>query len=175
MRTLITVSGNLTSQPVSRWTKDEVQVVDFGLACNSRRQDRATGLWEDGEPTFFSVTCWRRLAENVVTSLNKGDPVLVHARFASREYVRSDGTVKVELKLDAQAIGPDLGRSTATVHRGASRSAPGGGSVELEVSSAVAGVPVPRQSEGDPEPAGDASDADVSRSGPLVAVPAAEA
>lgn len=175
MRTLITVSGNLTNQPVSRHTKDGVQVAEFGLACNSRRQDRSTGLWEDGEPSFFTVTCWRKLAENVLASLHKGDPVLVHARFSTREYARTDGSVKFELKLEAQSVGPDLGRSTAIVRRTTVRQAtetvpgPGTGGAAEDL------VPAPRPGESGRAPEDDAAEGGLLDGRPLVAVPAAEA
>ena len=173
MRTLITVSGNLTNQPVSRSTKDGVQVVEFGLACNSRRQDRSTGLWEDGEASFFTVTCWRRLAENVLESLHKGDPVLVHARFSTREYTRADGTPRSELKLEAQSVGPDLGRSRAIVRR---TPRPAGESGDGPVAEGAAGsVPEPRAGEGDVMPAHDADTAAHPDARPLVAVPGADA
>jgi single-strand DNA-binding protein len=117
MRTQLTVTGNLTYDPTTRWTKDGVQITEFGLAHNHRRLDRSTGLWEDTEPTFYTVTCWRRLAEGVATSLHKGDPVVVYGRFATREYERNDGHVRSELKIEADAVGPDLARSIAAVNR----------------------------------------------------------
>ena len=196
MRTLITVTGNLTNQPVARVTKEGVSVVEFGLASNTRKQDRVTGLWEDGETTFFAVTCWRRLADNVVDSLHRGDPVVVQGRFSTREYVRSDGTPKVELRLEALAMGPDLGRSTAIVRRTSNK--------HPEEGTPAAGVQVPAQGwgpdGGDPRPddgaSGGTASADraadpedeptdgedtaseslvLAHSGPLVPAPAAKA
>ncbi|MDN5919633.1 MAG: single-stranded DNA-binding protein [Pseudonocardia sp.] len=176
MRTLITVSGNLTNQPVSRSTKDGVQVVEFGLACNSRRQDRATGLWEDGGASFFTVTCWRKLAENVLDSLHKGDPVLVHARFSTREYTRADGTLRSELKLEAQSVGPDLGRSRAIVRR---TTRPAAESFESTESAAAGGgeaaVPEPRAGGGNAASVHGGDGTVVLDSRPLVPVPAADA
>lgn len=173
MRTLITVSGNLTNQPVARWTKDGVQVVDFGLACNSRRQDRTTGLWEDGEPSFFTVTCWRRLAENVMASLHKGDPVLVHARFSTREYALADGTPKTELKLEAQSVGPDLGRSTALVRRtkGTGADTAGGSDAAAEPEG---GLSSPRPATDEHEDGYHPTSGGALDARPLVPVPAAE-
>lgn len=174
MRTLLTVSGNLTNQPVSRSTRDGVQVVEFGLACNSRRQDRTTGLWEDGEASFFTVTCWRKLAENVLESLHKGDPVLVHARFSTREYTRSDGTPRSELKLEAQSVGPDLGRSRAIVRR-TTRPAVDTEDGAPAVEGGATAVPEPRAGESDASPMDGADGTGLPDSRPLVAVPGADA
>lgn len=175
MRTLITVSGNLTNQPVSRSTRDGVQVVEFGLACNSRRQDRTTGLWEDGEASFFTVTCWRKLAENVLETLHKGDPVLVHARFSTREYTRSDGTPRSELKLEAQSVGPDLGRSRAIVRRTTRPAVEGEEGAPAAGRSDATSVPEPRAGEDDALGVYGTDGTGLLDSRPLVAVPGAEA
>ena len=138
MRTQLTVVGNLTNDPSTRWTKDGVQLAEFGLAHNNRRLDRATGLWEDREPTFYTVTCWRRLAEGVMRSLHKGDPVVVYGKFSTREYERTDGNVRSELRIEADALGPDLQWAIAAVSRrsrAASSSAPGTGTVAPALSS----------------------------------------
>lgn len=117
MRTQLTVTGNLTADPTTRQTKDGIPIAEFGLAHNNRRLDRSSGLWEDLEPTFYTVTCWRRLAEGVATSLHKGDPVVVYGRFSTREYERNNGQLRSELKIEADAVGPDLARSIALVSR----------------------------------------------------------
>ena len=115
--TYLTVTGNLTSDPTTRHTKDGVPVTEFGLAHNHRKQDRATGLWEDAEPTYYTVTCWRRLAEGVGKCLHKGDPVVVHGKFTTREYERTNGQIRSQLKIEAEAVGPDLYRVDAAVLR----------------------------------------------------------
>jgi single-strand DNA-binding protein len=136
MRTYLTVTGNLTSDPTTRHTKDGYQITEFGLAHNHRKQDRSTGLWEDTEPTFYTVTCWRRLAEGVAACLHKGDPVVVFGKFSTREYERSNGQLRSELKIEADAVGPDLQWVVAAVTRRTSSSA-------AQQSPAASVAPVP--------------------------------
>ncbi len=136
MRTYLTVTGNLTSDPTTRHTKDGYQITEFGLAHNHRKQDRATGLWEDTEPTFYTVTCWRRLAEGVAACLHKGDPVVVFGKFSTREYERSNGHLRSELKIEADAVGPDLQWVVAAVTRRSKDSA-------AQQPSTTSGAPVP--------------------------------
>ena len=140
MLTYLTVTGNLTSDPTTRLTRNGWQITEFGLAHNHRKQDRATGLWEDTEPTFYTVTCWRKLAEGVVASLHKGDPVVVYGKFTSREYERSNGHVRSELKIDAEAVGPDLQCVVAAVTR---RSGNGGAQARWTSSAGAALSAVP--------------------------------
>ncbi len=153
MQTYLTVTGNLTSDPTTRHTKDGWQVTEFGLAHNHRKQDRTTGLWEDTEPTFYTVTCWRGLSEGVARSLHKGDPVVVYGRLTAREYERSNGQVRSELKIDADAVGPNLQWVVAAVSR---RS--GGSGPQAPVTGTAAPIlsPVPEPPDEEDDPMADA-------------------
>lgn len=120
--TYTTLVGNVVSDVKQRRTMEGVKVVHFRVASNERRFDRSTGEWTDGEQLFVNVTCWRRVANGVVASLNKGDPVLVTGRLYTRNY-EHEGQRRVSVELDAQAVGPDLARCTAEVRRNQSPAA----------------------------------------------------
>jgi single-stranded DNA-binding protein len=47
------------------------------VGCSERRRDKESGEWVDGRHLSVSVTRWRTLAESVLASLSKGDPVIV--------------------------------------------------------------------------------------------------
>jgi single-strand DNA-binding protein len=117
VRTTVTIVGNLTTPPRLRITKDGDHVADFGLAHNDRRRDRQTGLWEDSGTTFYTVTCWRKVADAVASCLQKGDAVVVHGPFTTHEFERRDGTAGLDLRIEGQAVGPDLARVMASVLR----------------------------------------------------------
>ncbi|MFD0530150.1 single-stranded DNA-binding protein [Kitasatospora arboriphila] len=53
------------------------------MATTERRFDRGTGDWVDGETSWVTVVAWRWLATNLVSSVNKGDPVVVSGRCGS--------------------------------------------------------------------------------------------
>jgi len=60
----ITVVGNLTRDPELRFTPGGAAVANFGVAWNLKGRDGA-----EDKVSYFDVTCWRQLAENVSDSL----------------------------------------------------------------------------------------------------------
>jgi len=95
---------------------DSLPKATFRIACNERRLNQASGEWSDGESLYMTVTCWRRLAERVATSLSVGDPVIVSGRLRSRQYEK-DGRQHSVMELDASAVGPNLSWCSALVDR----------------------------------------------------------
>lgn len=79
----------------------------FRLGATRRFYDRAAGEWRDAATQWFTVKVWRHVAANVAQSLRKGDPVLVHGRFATDEWTGPDGP-RTTLVIEADALGPDL-------------------------------------------------------------------
>ncbi|HEY4005139.1 MAG TPA: single-stranded DNA-binding protein [Pseudonocardia sp.] len=114
--TVTTVVGNVITDVRHRRVKDGTPVSHFRMASSERRFDKAAEKWVDGERFYVSVTCWRRLANNVMTCLGKGDPVVVTGRLYTREY-ELNGHRNSVTELDAVSIGPDLGRCEVSVYR----------------------------------------------------------
>lgn len=112
----ITVTGNVGAIPRHR-TVQGVPVTDFRIGSTPRRMDRASGEWSDGETLWFSVSCWRALAQNVAESLRKGDPVVVTGRLLTRSWTTETGETRSGLEIDATSIGLDLSRGTALLRR----------------------------------------------------------
>jgi single-strand DNA-binding protein len=120
----LTLVGSLIETPEPRTTTSGLTVTSFRLACTPRRFDRAQTRWVDCPTVFITVTCWRQLAENVVGSLRRGDRVLVAGRLRQRVYQQEDGTRRASIEIDADAIGPDLGRHAVHVRRPAREPVP---------------------------------------------------
>ena len=116
--TMVTVTGNVASDVTSRrvGSAEEHLLVTFRVASSERRWDKATETWIDGDRFSASVNCWRRLAEGVMLSLCKGDPVVVTGRLSVREY-EVEGARRYMTEIAATAVGPDLARSSARVTR----------------------------------------------------------
>jgi len=114
--TYLTVAGNVITDPKLRTTADGLRVVNFRMASTERKLDRQEGQWVDGETLYLNVSCWRRVADGVISSLSKGDPVLVTGRVFTRGY-EIDGQQRTAVELVANAVGPDLARCTAEVRR----------------------------------------------------------
>ena len=73
----VSVTGNVTRDPELRFTQGGMAVASFGLAWNKRKQDG------EEEVSFFDVTCFRSLAENVAESITKGTRAWSPARCRS--------------------------------------------------------------------------------------------
>jgi single-strand DNA-binding protein len=122
--TMVTVVGNVVSDPTLRVTSGGAKVASFRLASTERRFDRGVGGWRDGDTIFWQVSCWRRAAENVADSLVKGQPVVVHGRLRERGY-EVEGQRRTSLEIEASTVGHDLSRGVARFRK-AAPPAPGG-------------------------------------------------
>src|SRR6266571_4362767 len=67
----VVIVGNLTRDPELRYTPNGAALVKFGVAVSRRVKDDATGQWKDAETSFFNVTAWRTLAENVAEATGR--------------------------------------------------------------------------------------------------------
>jgi single-strand DNA-binding protein len=114
--TMVTVVGNVISDVHKRDTQAGVPLATFRMVSNERRFDKVTGQWIDGDRLYLSVTCWRRLALGVLTSLEKGDPVVVRGRLFTRNY-EIEGHRRTVTELEAYQLGPDLSRCHVCVQR----------------------------------------------------------
>ncbi|MFV2039006.1 MAG: single-stranded DNA-binding protein [Acidimicrobiales bacterium] len=115
----VTVVGNITRDPELRFTQGGSAVANFGLAWNRKSRD--------GEETvsFFDVTAWNQLAENVSESLSKGMRVVVYGRLDQRSWQTSEGDKRSKVEIIADEIAPSLRWATAEVTKNA-RSDSGG-------------------------------------------------
>jgi len=100
---------------VSFRTPQGVSVASFRVASTPRL--KKSGEWVDGDTTWYSVTVWRHLADNVRTSVQKGDAVIVHGRLRTDTWKREDGQVNSTLSIEASLVGHDLSRGTSVFVR----------------------------------------------------------
>jgi single-strand DNA-binding protein len=121
--TIITVVGNLTSDPELRYTQSGLAVANFTIASTPRNFDRTTNDWKDGEALFLRASCWREFAEHVAGSLTKGSRVIATGRLKQRSYETKEGEKRTSIELEVDEIGPSLRYATAQVTRAASTGA----------------------------------------------------
>ncbi|MCU1442574.1 MAG: Single-stranded DNA-binding protein [Cryobacterium sp.] len=124
--TVITVVGNLTSDPELRYTQNGVAVANFTIASTPRTLDRASNEWKDGEALFLRASVWREFAEHVAGSLTKGSRVIASGRLKQRSYETKEGEKRTSMELEIDEIGPSLRYATATLTRTQSSSRGGG-------------------------------------------------
>ncbi|MCU1546675.1 MAG: single-stranded DNA-binding protein [Homoserinimonas sp.] len=115
--TVITVVGNLTSDPELRYTQNGLAVANFTIASTPRSFDRASNDWKDGDALFLRASVWREFAEHVAGSLTKGSRVIATGRLKQRSYETKEGEKRTSIELEIDEIGPSLRYATAQVTR----------------------------------------------------------
>jgi len=119
MDTHATITGTITADPTLRFTGSGTAVVGFSLAVNSRKKEN--GEWVDGPTSFFDVTCWKGLAENVAESFSKGDRLIVTGRLEQQSWEK-DGQTRTKVQLVADEVGASVRWATVEVQRTSRRS-----------------------------------------------------
>jgi len=115
--TVITVIGNLTSDPELRFTPSGAAVANFTVASTPRTLDKQSGEWKDGEALFLRCNIWRQAAENVAESLTRGARVVVQGRLKQRSFETKEGEKRTVVELEVDEIGPSLRYATAKVNK----------------------------------------------------------
>ena len=115
----ITLRGFVTAEP-KFWQTTSTQTphAEIRLGSTPRRLNRATGEWEDGETSYYTVKCWRRLAVNVKGSLRKGDMILVRGKVVMRTWVDDQQRNRVQMQVEADSVGHDLAYGWSHFNRG---------------------------------------------------------
>ena len=116
----ITVVGNVTRDPELRFTQGGMAVANFGVAWNRRKQDG------EEEVSFFNVSCFRQLAENVAESLQKGSRVVVYGMLQQRSWDTPDGDRRSTVEIVADDVAPSLKWASADIRKNEFRGDGGG-------------------------------------------------
>ncbi len=113
----ISLTGYVATQPLIRSTPSGAMNVSMRVAWTPRRQDRVTGEWADGNTSYVTVICWRKLASNAGVCVRKGDPVVVKGRLSIREFDDKQGMRRTAVEVEASSVGHDLSRGVAQFQR----------------------------------------------------------
>jgi single-strand DNA-binding protein len=92
----VAIAGNLTRDPVLRYTQAGKAVADFGLAINEKYGETESTVYVD-------VTCWGRTAELVTEYLTKGSSALVAGRLSFDSWEK-DGVKRSKLFVTAERV-----------------------------------------------------------------------
>ena len=114
----VTVVGNVPRDPELRFAQSGMAIAQFGVAWNRRRQD------QEDEVSFFDVTCFRQLAENVAESVRKGARVVIYGTLQQRSWETDSGDRRSKVEILADDVAPSLKWATAAITR---NERPGGG------------------------------------------------
>lgn len=119
MSSSTTLIGNLTRDPELRFADKGTAICKFALAVN--RRVKKGNDYED-KTSYFDVTAFGSLAENVANSLTKGTRVIVSGR-AEQETWEKDGQKRSAVVILADAVGADLRFANVSVSRGEGKAA----------------------------------------------------
>ena len=117
MSTNVTLTGTLGRDPELRFTAKGKAVATLSVVTSKSVLDEATNKWVNEEETWWRVTAWDKLAENVAETLLKGDPVIVVGRAFMDSYDGKDGEKRQSLAVNAYSVALELKRRSASVNR----------------------------------------------------------
>ena len=123
----VTLVGYVAQEPNIRTTRTGKTVTELRVGITPRYLDQATGEWRDAESSYFSVSCWDRLAHHVRASMHKGEPVLVRGKFKTSTYEDKDGRPRTDTRITADTVGHDLSRGIANYIKHRSKQPPAEG------------------------------------------------
>ncbi len=113
----ISITGNLGADPELRFTATGSAVATLNVGVSERRFNRETGKWDDGDSSWFRVTVWNQLAENVAATLTRGQRVMVTGMMKQRSYTDKEGDTHYIWEIKADEIGVSLKFATAEIKR----------------------------------------------------------
>lgn len=116
MSDIVTILGNIATDPVRSTTNSGIAVTNFRVASSQRRFDPRTQTWIDMGTNWYSVAAFRLLADHAKSSLHSGDSVIVTGRLKIREW-EANGRKGTSVDLEAEAIGHDLRWGTSAFAR----------------------------------------------------------
>jgi single-strand DNA-binding protein len=115
----VTLTGYVTAEPKMWLTaRTQTPVASVRVGSTPRRLNRGTGEWQDGETSYYTVKCWRKLAENVHGSLRKGDMIIVRGKISTRTWVDDQQRTRTEMQVEADSMGHDLSFGWSRLNRG---------------------------------------------------------
>lgn len=114
--TEVAVRGLIATTPRQVQTESGLSVTSFRLASSFRKFDPASSAWVTADTNWYTVSSFRRLAENAGASLSKGDRVLVLGKIKIRDWDNGERS-GTSVEIDADAIGHDLVFGTSSFER----------------------------------------------------------
>ena len=95
----ITIHGRLTVDPKLKQTQSGVSVCNFTVAV-----DRSYKSGEEKQTDFFTVVCWRGLADMVSKYFAKGKEILVSGEMQSRKWQDNEGNNRTSWEIMANVV-----------------------------------------------------------------------
>lgn len=95
----ITIHGRLTADPEMKRTQSGVSVCNITVAV-----DRSYTKGEEKQTDFFTVVCWRGLADMVSKFFKKGKEIIVSGEMQSRKWQDNEGNNRIAWEILASGV-----------------------------------------------------------------------
>jgi single-strand DNA-binding protein len=102
----VTLRGRLTKDPEMRFTNGGVALAQFTVVTARRFKD-ANGDWQEKDVSFWDVTAFDKLAEQIAENCVKGTAVIVVGSMFQEKWVNKEGENRTSWKVTAESAGPD--------------------------------------------------------------------
>jgi single-strand DNA-binding protein len=100
---ILTVTGNLGSDPELRKTPTGALVTSFTIANTPRV--KKNNEWEDGETIWFRCFVWGKDATGAANELRKGKRVVISGKFNVETWVDKEGNNQKTLQINCDTYG----------------------------------------------------------------------
>jgi single-strand DNA-binding protein len=115
---IVTVKGWVSTDPLKHTTEDGKDWASLRIASTPRFYSRKEMDWEDGQTEWIDGKIFKEpLALNALSSIKKGDPVVITGNLKTEEFVRRDGTTAKNLAVNIDSIGHNLSYGTSDFER----------------------------------------------------------
>jgi single-strand DNA-binding protein len=112
----VILEGNVTRDVELKFLPSGTPVAEFGIAVNESKKDDSQPTGWASIPNFVDVTAWEKLAENVASSIGKGDRVVIIGRLKMDSWEdKETGQKRSKIRVVAENVTPSLRWATAEV------------------------------------------------------------
>lgn len=109
----IVISGFVGTAPKQWNSSGKSTACSFRVGCSRRYFSVKDNEWKSAETTWIGVRAFRSLADNILTSITVGDPVIVTGSLSMDSWEK-DGIQHTMPVIEATNVGHDLCYGTAT-------------------------------------------------------------
>jgi single-strand DNA-binding protein len=103
----VTIIGGATADPEIRFTQAGKAMCRLRVAVRGRKKD-AGGDWTDGEPFYYGVVAFGKIAEHIAESVLRGTEVIVQGRLETNLWTDKEGVEHRDLQMVAEDFGLSL-------------------------------------------------------------------
>ena len=100
MNPVITIVGRIGQDPEAIGSNG----LRLRVATNDRVKNDSTGEWEDKNTSWWTVKAWKRLAEQSIDVLKKGQEVIIVGKVYEENWTDKEGTKRTSYEINADSI-----------------------------------------------------------------------